>query len=121
KTVERMHMRAQITPDQPGADGEILAAPPFAGRGLDAASFGRRRLGGQSSHPRYPLALNQATASAIPCRAGRGAYPNSRTARTELKNIFFFDIRAPSRVAKGSRPVNRAKASAPAATGRIAA
>src|SRR5689334_21873445 len=99
-------MGAQIAPDQPRTDREVFAAAPFARRSLDGAAFGRRCLGGQCGHPRYPLALNQATASAIACRAGRGAYPNSRTARAVLKNIFFFDIRAPSSVTNGSRPVN---------------
>ena len=73
KAVKGMHMDAQIASDQPGTDRKILAAAPFAGRRLDGALFGRRSLGGQSGHPRYPLALNQATASAIACRAGRGA------------------------------------------------
>src|SRR5438067_493162 len=68
-----MDMRPQIAPDQPGADWKILAAAPFAGRRLDDALPGRRSLGGKSGHPRYPLALNQATASTNPGTRPRAA------------------------------------------------
>ena len=35
EAVERMHMRSQVAPDQPGADRKILAVPPLTGRCLD--------------------------------------------------------------------------------------
>ena len=72
EAVESVDMDPQILADQKRPDREILVAPAFARRGFERVVCGGR-LGGQHCHVKYPLASNQATASTIASRAGRGA------------------------------------------------
>src|SRR5487761_605625 len=64
KAIKGMHMGPQITPDQPRADREIFCPAPFARWRLDISALFSFELC-RRNHPRYPLAANQATASAM--------------------------------------------------------